>query len=88
MSAPNEVGVVSETRYQWCGETLCQARSSSDTASRRYLAEGENAIALSQSFYYGIDQMANVHYAFLSLGVQSQVPDSIFFTSCTNTTAT
>jgi RHS repeat-associated protein len=56
-------GVTSETRYQWCGETLCQARSSSDTASRRYLAEGENAIALSQSFYYGIDQLGSVRDA-------------------------
>ena len=29
------------TRYGWCGQTLCQSRSGTDTPLRRYLAEGE-----------------------------------------------
>ena len=56
-------GITSETRYQWCGGTLCQARSSSDAVSRRYFAEGENSLAQEQAWYYGTDQLGSVRDA-------------------------
>ncbi len=34
-------GVTSVTRHGWCGQTLCQSRSGTDTPLRRSLAEGE-----------------------------------------------
>jgi RHS repeat-associated protein len=50
----------SETRYLWCGSTLCQGRTSTDTVTRRYYPEGE-AIPLSGTLlYYGQDQLGSV----------------------------
>ena len=76
-------GATSETRYQWCGETLCQARNDNDVISRRYLAEGENAVSLGRAFFYGVDQIGSMrdalntngsvaaHYDYEPYGTQS-----------------
>ncbi len=48
-----------ETRYAWCGETLCQSRAATDAVQRRYLPEGE-AVAGTGLLYYGTDQLGSV----------------------------
>jgi RHS repeat-associated protein len=49
-----------ETRYLWCGETLCQARDSNDTVIHRYYPEGELLPLSNTSMYYAQDQVDNV----------------------------
>ena len=53
-------GMTSETRYLWCGEQLCQARTSTDTVSRRYYSEGEYLPLGGTSLYYSQDQLRSV----------------------------
>lgn len=53
-------GMTSETRYLWCGEQLCQARTSTDTVSRRYYPEGEYLPLGGTSLYYSQDQLGSV----------------------------
>jgi len=53
-------GVTSETRYLWCGEQLCQARTSTDVVSRRYYSEGEYLPLGGTSLYYSQDQLGSV----------------------------
>ena len=55
--------VTTEKRYAWCGETVCQARTSGDVISRRYFAEGENSISDGVAYYYGTDQVGSVRDA-------------------------
>lgn len=53
-------GAVNETRYQWCSQTLCQARSASDNVAKRYYAQGA---AIPQSgilLYYSRDQLGSI----------------------------
>jgi RHS repeat-associated protein len=49
----------SETRYGWCGETLCQARTSTDSVVRRYIAEGEEVVGAG-ALYYSSDHLGSV----------------------------
>jgi len=35
-------GTATETRYLWCGDTLCQSRTATDTVSRRYYPKGSS----------------------------------------------
>ncbi|MDR3537895.1 MAG: RHS repeat-associated core domain-containing protein [Acetobacteraceae bacterium] len=53
-------GVNGEIDYGWCGEALCQARSASGSATRRYFAEGEWDIADALQLYYGRDHLGSV----------------------------
>ncbi|MFZ5655136.1 MAG: RHS repeat domain-containing protein [Pseudomonadota bacterium] len=46
-----------ETRYLWCGERICQARSGSDTVIRRYYDEGELG---PNAYYYAQDHLGSV----------------------------
>ena len=48
-----------ETRYLWCGQRMCQARTSSNTVIKRYFREGEETTAA--KLYYGVDQLGSVH---------------------------
>jgi RHS repeat-associated protein len=49
-----------ETRYLWCGDSLCQARTATDMISRRYFSEGEAIPAGGTLLYYGQDQLGSV----------------------------
>jgi RHS repeat-associated protein len=49
-----------ETRYLWCGEQLCQARTSADAVQRRYYSEGEYLPLGGTSLYYSQDQLGSV----------------------------
>lgn len=49
-----------ETRYLWCGDSLCQARTSEDVVTRHYYPEG---VAIPQGgtlLYYGKDHLGSV----------------------------
>ena len=50
----------SETRYLWCGDSLCQARTAADVVTRRYYPEGEVIPAAGTLLYYGKDQLGSV----------------------------
>jgi RHS repeat-associated protein len=47
-----------ETRYLWCGDSLCQARNSTDAVIHRYYAEGE--LLSGNALYYAQDQLGSV----------------------------
>jgi RHS repeat-associated protein len=47
-----------ETRYLWCGVSVCQARNSADDVIRRYYPEGE--IAFGVGLYYSQDHLGSV----------------------------
>ena len=49
-----------ETRYLWCGESLCQARTAADAAIRRYYPEGEAMPATGALLYYAQDHLGSV----------------------------
>ncbi len=51
--------LASETRYLWCGQQLCQARTSADAVSRRYYSEGEYLPLGGTSLYYAQDQIGS-----------------------------
>lgn len=50
----------SETRYLWCGDSLCQARTEADVVTRRYYPEGEVIPQGGTLLYYGKDQLGSV----------------------------
>ena len=52
--------LTTETRYLWCGDALCQARTSADVVSRRYYAEGEYLPLGGSSLYYSQDHLGSV----------------------------
>jgi RHS repeat-associated protein len=50
-----------ETRYLWCGESLCQARDATHTVTRRYYPEGElHPADTNPRVYYGRDHLGSV----------------------------
>ena len=49
-----------ETRYLWCGDQICQARTASDVVSRRYYPEGELIPATGTELYYSQDHLGSV----------------------------
>lgn len=49
-----------ETRYLWCGQSLCQGRTSGDVVSRRYYAEGEVRPQANTLLYYSRDHLGSV----------------------------
>jgi RHS repeat-associated protein len=52
--------IASETRYLWCGESLCQARNANDAVTRRYLIEGEEIPGAGTLLYYARDHLGSV----------------------------
>jgi len=56
-------GVSTQTRFGWCGQTLCQGRTSGDLLSKRYLIEGEQGFNGGLGLYYGVDQHGSVYDA-------------------------
>ena len=53
-------GVVTTTRYLWCGDTICQTRDGSDTVFKRDLTEGEYNFSSGQKLVYMPDQLRSV----------------------------
>jgi len=53
-------GTTTETRYLWCGDTLCQSRTATDTVSRRYYPEGEFSPPTGTGLYYSPDHLGSV----------------------------
>ncbi|NMG72846.1 RHS repeat-associated core domain-containing protein [Parazoarcus communis] len=51
---------VGETRYAWCGQTLCQARNGSDVELRHYFEEGENWRLQGSRLVYVRDHLGSV----------------------------
>jgi RHS repeat-associated protein len=49
-----------ETRYLWCGNSMCQARSSGDAITRHFYPEGESILSSGQLLYYAPDQLGSV----------------------------
>ena len=53
-------GMSTANRYLWCGETLCQSRTNTDTVARRYYTEGEYLPSAGASLFYSRDQLGSV----------------------------
>ena len=51
---------VGETRYAWCGQTLCQARNGSDVELRHYFEEGEHWRLQGSRLVYVRDHLGSV----------------------------
>jgi RHS repeat-associated protein len=47
-----------ETRYLWCGETVCEARDGAEAVIARYYGQGE--LKNGQAYYYAQDQVGSV----------------------------
>lgn len=56
-------GVSTESRYLWCGDSLCQARGVNDDVTRLYYPEGVVMPASGTSLYYEVDQIGSVRGA-------------------------
>lgn len=56
----NGANAATETRYLWCGDQFCQARTGADVVERRYYSEGEYLPLGGTSLYYAEDQLASV----------------------------
>ncbi|MGH8550763.1 MAG: RHS repeat-associated core domain-containing protein, partial [Methylococcales bacterium] len=52
--------LASESRYLWCGETLCQGRSAADVVTRRYYPEGELRPHSNTLLVYSRDHLGSV----------------------------
>ncbi|WP_026603574.1 RHS repeat-associated core domain-containing protein [Methylomonas sp. 11b] len=59
----NGVAAPTVTRYLWCGDSLCQARTSADAVTRRYYPEGEIRTAGNVRLYYARDHLGSVRDA-------------------------
>jgi RHS repeat-associated protein len=49
-----------ETRYLWCGDSICQSRDGTDTVTRRYYPEGELIPGAGVPMFYAQDQQGSV----------------------------
>lgn len=49
-----------ETRYLWCGRTICQGRTVGDLVSRRYFKYGVQYPHMGLGLFYGLDQLGSV----------------------------
>lgn len=49
-----------ETRYLWCGTTICQQRNGSDTAEKRFYSEGEYVHAGTKKYLTLTDRLGSV----------------------------
>ena len=66
-STPAGGGSTVTNSYIWCGTAPCQARSSTNSPTREYFAEGEFVPGSpGQPYYYGIDQIGSVRRVFAS----------------------
>jgi RHS repeat-associated protein len=59
----NDAGSVSDRRFLWCGDELCQSRTPTGSVLREYLGEGENLTAGAKLFY-GVDHQGSVRRSF------------------------
>ena len=48
------------TRNLWCGDMVCQTRTSADVVTRRHYAEGEHNVTTGQKLVYRQDQLGSV----------------------------
>jgi RHS repeat-associated protein len=53
-------GTTTTTRYLWCGSRICQSRDGSDNVLKRFLDEGEYALASGLKLVYMPDQLGSV----------------------------
>lgn len=59
----NNGTTTTESRYLWCGESLCQSRTANDVVTRRYYAEGEARPVDNTLLYYSRDHLGSVRNA-------------------------
>jgi RHS repeat-associated protein len=52
-------GAINTSRYLWCGSSICQTRSGSDSVLRRDFDEGEYNVSTSQKLIYMPDQLGS-----------------------------
>ncbi|MFZ1767415.1 MAG: RHS repeat-associated core domain-containing protein, partial [Candidatus Nitrotoga sp.] len=52
--------IATENRYLWCGDSLCQSRTSADVVTRRYYPEGEVRPQGNALLYYNRDHLGSV----------------------------
>jgi RHS repeat-associated protein len=52
--------ITTENRYLWCGDSLCQSRTSADVVTRRYYPEGEVRPQGNTLLYYNRDHLGSV----------------------------
>jgi YD repeat-containing protein len=55
-----------ESRFLWCGGTICQQRDGSNAITRRYVAEGEYRNATSTGYVYQRDHLGSVRDAIIA----------------------
>ena len=53
-------GTTTTLHYMWCGDTICQTRTSADVVTRRDYAEGEQNVTTGQLLIYMQDQLGSV----------------------------
>ena len=53
-------GTTTNTRYLWCGSSLCQIRDGSDVVTTKLFAEGEYRISGTKKYLYLSDHLGNV----------------------------
>jgi RHS repeat-associated protein len=49
-----------QTRYLWCGDSICQARDAGDAVTKRYFPQGQFNVAGAKKLYAAIDQVGTV----------------------------
>jgi RHS repeat-associated protein len=49
-----------QTRYLWCGDSICQARDAGDAVAKRYFPQGQFNVAGAKKLNAAIDQMGTV----------------------------
>ncbi len=60
LTAETVGGTTTTARNLWCGDKVCQTRTSADVVTRRHYAEGEHNIATGQKLVYMQDQLGSV----------------------------
>ena len=68
-------GTATTTNYVWCGDQLCQARTSAGAVERAYYAEGEYVPGSpATSLYYAPDNLGSVRRVFSTNGASMTSP--------------
>jgi RHS repeat-associated protein len=60
LTAETVGGVTTTTRSLWCGDRICQTRTSADVATRRHYTEGEHNVTSGQKLVTMSDQLGSV----------------------------
>lgn len=70
-------GTVSERRFLWCGDELCQSRTASDTIQEHFYEEGIHTLIPNHESTYAIkDHLGSVHK---NIGINSQSVYAAFY---------